>query len=61
MINLSLRELKLIAENRCIKGYEGMSKDYQVLLLHQNQSEKVRRILMIQSQQEITIMMLMKY
>ena len=27
MLNLSLRELELIAENRGIKGYESMSKD----------------------------------
>ena len=27
MLNLSLRELKLIAENRDIKGYESMSED----------------------------------
>ena len=27
MLNLSLRELKLIAENRDIKDYESMSED----------------------------------
>ena len=27
MLNLSLRELKLIAENRDLKGYENMSED----------------------------------
>ena len=27
MLNLSLRELKLIPENRDIKGYESMSED----------------------------------
>ena len=27
MLNLSLKELKLISENRGIKGYESMSKD----------------------------------
>ena len=62
MQNLSSKELKLIAENRGIKGYESMPKDlhYQVLLLHQNQSKKVKRILMTQNQQEMKIMMQIK-
>ena len=61
MLNLSLKESQLIAENRGIKGYESMSKDAQVCLLQQNQSKKVKRILMTQNQQEIKIMMQMKY
>ena len=38
MINLSLDKLKLVAENRNIKGYENKSEDDLIkILMNQNQ------------------------
>ena len=38
MINLSLDKLKLVAENRKIKGYENKSEDDLIkILMNQNQ------------------------
>ena len=40
MLNLSLKELKLIAENRGIKGYKSMSEDRLLSALKASQSLK---------------------
>ena len=43
MINLSLKELRLIAQNREINGYKAMSKDrLQSMLDESNQAKKLR-------------------
>ena len=50
MLNLSLRELKLIAKNRDIKGYESMSEDELLSALKESENiffkpkiEKIRK------------------
>ena len=40
MLNLLLNELKLIARNRRIKGYEGMSKDKLINIINASVIEK---------------------
>ena len=42
MLNLSLRELKLIAENRDIKGYESTSEDKLLSTLKERNIDKTR-------------------
>ena len=37
MLNLSLKELKLIAKNRKINGYRSMSKDDLLDIINKNQ------------------------
>ena len=59
MLNLWLKELKLIAENRGIKGYESTSIDRLSSALIAS-VKKMKRILMTQNQQEIKITMQIK-
>ena len=59
MLNQSLNELKLIAKSRGIKGYKRMSQNRLLSVL--NASESVKRIWMIQNQQEMKIMTMIKH
>ena len=45
MLNLSLRELKLISENRDIKGYESMSEDELLSVLKEDERKFDKTIL----------------
>ena len=40
MLNLSLKELKLVAKNRGIKGYKSMSKNKLIRML--NRTEPIK-------------------
>ena len=62
MPDLSPNVSKLIERIRGIKGYESMSGDELLSALIASESvKKVKRILMIQNQQEMKIVILMKY
>ena len=62
MLNLSLNYLKLILKSTDIKGYKSMSEDRLLRALNAPESvKKIKRILLVQSQQELKIMMLIKY
>ena len=45
MLNLSLRELKLISENRDIKGYESMSEDELLSVLKEDERKFDKKLL----------------
>ena len=65
-LNPSLEELKeilkLLVKKRDIKDYKSMSDDRLLSAVKASESvKKVKIILMTQNQQEIKIMMLMKY
>ena len=62
MLNLSLNYLKLILKSTDIKGYKSMSEDRLLRALNAPESvKKIKRILLVQSQQELKTMMLIKY
>ena len=49
MLNLSLKELRLIAKNRDIKGYKGMSEDKLLSMLQESkpkpEPEPIKKIM----------------
>ena len=54
MLNLSLKELRLIAKNRNINGYESMPKDKLLAITNNNNNNKGDRKSLLKSKKEET-------